>query len=116
MTVEQDDVELDYNAMVQDIVSEQNAIKQEETRLEDTFARQVTVRNDSASKSNLMDSDHSLQVSMENEFPLWAGDASARRSPEGGFGELVSFTEFPIDYFIIKIVVVHLINLCCYEP
>ncbi|KAI8429785.1 hypothetical protein MSG28_000325 [Choristoneura fumiferana] len=82
VTVEQDDVELDYNAMVQDIVSEQTAIKQEEARLEETFARQVSVHNDSTSKSELAGSDHSLQVSMENEFPLWAGDA--RRSPEGG--------------------------------
>ncbi|CAH0405908.1 unnamed protein product [Chilo suppressalis] len=32
---------------------------------------------------NTLDSNHNLD-SLDNEYPLWAGDSSARRSPEGG--------------------------------
>ncbi|XP_059049545.1 rab-like protein 6 [Achroia grisella] len=36
-------------------------------------------------KLSVLNSRHSdMQLSMDNDFPIWAGDSSARRSPEGG--------------------------------
>lgn len=37
----------------------------------------------SVSHVSMLESNHSLQLSLDNDFPLWAGDTSARRSPEG---------------------------------
>ncbi|KAL0850254.1 hypothetical protein ABMA28_012100 [Loxostege sticticalis] len=38
----------------------------------------------SVSHVSMLESNHRLQLSLDNDFPLWAGDTSARRSPEGG--------------------------------
>ncbi|XP_061713553.1 rab-like protein 6 [Cydia pomonella] len=73
VTIEQDDVDIDYAAMIQDLASEQ--VKPLPEPLEDRFT-QLDVKEYSSPEGDVQ--------SMENEFPLWAGDASARRSPEGG--------------------------------
>ncbi|XP_048005076.1 rab-like protein 6 [Leguminivora glycinivorella] len=72
VTIEQDDVDIDYAAMIQDLASEQPKPLPEP--LEERFT-QLNVKEYSPPED--------VQA-IENEFPLWAGDASARRSPEGG--------------------------------
>lgn len=57
--------------------------------LRDRFMSQVTISKDSVETENSDISSMSIfsrshhELNIENDFPLWAGDSSARRSPEG---------------------------------
>lgn len=35
------------------------------------------------SNTSILGSRHHMQLTLDNDFPIWAGDSSARRSPEG---------------------------------
>lgn len=51
------------------------------------FMRRTSISREMAestiSRSSILESNPSLQLSLDSDFPLWAGDTSARRSPEG---------------------------------
>ncbi|XP_028164413.1 rab-like protein 6 [Ostrinia furnacalis] len=63
---------------------------EEEDESLNRFMRQTSISKESSTQDemsvnhSLLDSSHSIQMSLDNDFPLWAGDTSARRSPEGG--------------------------------
>ncbi|CAG9783072.1 unnamed protein product [Diatraea saccharalis] len=51
--------------------------------IKDNITTHVT-HEETDSCITMLDSNHNLDISLDNDFPLWAGDSSARRSPEGG--------------------------------
>lgn len=71
-----------------------------------TYMRQMSLSKDSddtsLSRVSMLESSHNLQLSLDNDFPLWAGDTSARRSPEGIYFP----TDKHIHTFLLKVNVI----------
>lgn len=66
-----------------------------ETDLHKTIERNTSQKRESETEfektSNpdinlpIFENRHNIQLSLDNDFPLWSGDSSVRRSPEGNF-------------------------------
>lgn len=91
VTFDEDDLE-DTAAVENKLVTkkERRLSFSREDDLRDRFVSQVTMSKESVETESDMGnisifsrSRHELNI--ENEFPLWAGDSSARRSPEGKY-------------------------------
>ncbi|XP_037963790.2 rab-like protein 6 [Plutella xylostella] len=81
VTIDQDDLDVDYAPAASRTVVDSRH------KLNDMFTQQLLIRKDSvkSEKSGSADREHDVNdVNMDNDFTLWAGDCSARRSPEGG--------------------------------
>lgn len=98
--VDQDDFDVDVNLINEissDIHVEENIVRPVQEiniLLDDTVnvnIGRISIQNETIEsssherKKSISDGKQSdIDMQLENEFPLWAGDSSARRSPEGG--------------------------------
>ncbi|KAJ8734089.1 hypothetical protein PYW07_014640 [Mythimna separata] len=99
VTIDQEDLDFDISSSV-DIRQEaklstefsSRSIQVEDTTKLDTMMNRVTMDEkddiDSVDIGSMPifenSRHHDVQIPSDNDFPLWAGDTSARRSPEGG--------------------------------
>lgn len=80
VTIDQDDLDVDYAPAASRTVVDSRH------KLNDMFTQQLLIRKDSvkSEKSGSADREHDVNdVNLDSDFTLWAGDCSARRSPEG---------------------------------
>ncbi|XP_068628586.1 rab-like protein 6 [Battus philenor] len=90
VTVEEDDLDVENHAIETNLEAKLNTmhptvVKQEE-HLENMFMKQKISEDNLEDNDNelILNREHDMHLSSNNDFPIWAGDSSVRRSPEGG--------------------------------
>ncbi|XP_049887480.1 rab-like protein 6 isoform X1 [Pectinophora gossypiella] len=95
VTFDEDDLDVDVSPTVDSSLTMQHneliSRSNNEDSLRDQFMTHVSISKDSMKSESsdigtlsILSSEHHSQLTLDNDFPLWAGDSSARRSPEGG--------------------------------
>ncbi|CAH2068517.1 unnamed protein product, partial [Iphiclides podalirius] len=94
VTIEEDDLDVDNTPPTnQHFESKVNTdyhstIGKEDESLENMFSNKTYISKDNLEENdNIILSSHrelNLNLSLNSDFPIWAGDSSIRRSPEGG--------------------------------
>ncbi|XP_072936113.1 rab-like protein 6 [Epargyreus clarus] len=92
VTVDEDDLDFECSPPIRPPVVNSNTdfvpkIDNEEENLRDMFISKAYVKDievTSTSSNTITSSGEQMELSLHNDFPLWAGDSSIRRSPEGG--------------------------------
>ncbi|XP_014370619.2 rab-like protein 6 [Papilio machaon] len=93
VTVEEDDLDIDNIPSTNQVIESRLSIDYYTSRMEEEdeslgkrFMKEAVINTDDIEDNTmtLNVGDPELQLSLNNDFPIWAGDSSVRRSPEGG--------------------------------